>query len=221
MVAEERCGVWMRYKQAPCAQPAGHTGHHRPAEGLADPSTVGAAGGVCGKWMPRAQEHCARVPGHAAEHRTARALENHRQRKTERRVRHEIDPAAQARWGRTSRLRGYGMTQEIFTRLLDVQGGACGMCRQVFSEDSVIFVDHDHECCPDEKRSCGRCVRGLLCLRCNTGLGYVERVYDLARAYLDASGERARGRRYRGGLRGGGRADSLVAGACAADARHP
>jgi hypothetical protein len=77
------------------------------------------------------------------------------------------------------------MTRETFTRLLAEQGNACGMCHEVFTERSVIFVDHDHRCCP-EKRSCGRCVRGLLCLRCNTGLGYVEGMYDMARAYLDA-----------------------------------
>jgi hypothetical protein len=141
----------------------------------------------CGVWMPRAQTHCARPAGHAAEHRTAKALEDRRPNKTYRRVGTTADRAARARWRRTSRLRGYGMTQEAFARLLEDQGSACGMCHGVFSEDSVIFVDHDHGCCPDEKRSCGRCVRGLLCLRCNTGLGYVERMYDMARAYLDAS----------------------------------
>ena len=39
---------------------------------------------------------------------------------------------------------------------------------------------------PDEKSSCGKCVRGLLCLSCNTALGLIERKYELARAYLDS-----------------------------------
>ena len=32
---------------------------------------------------------------------------------------------------------------------------------------------------------CGKCVRGLLCLSCNTTLGLIERKYELAQAYLD------------------------------------
>jgi hypothetical protein len=49
-----------------------------------------------------------------------------------------------------------------------------------------IFIDHDHACCLDEKSSCGTCIRGLLCLSCNTTLGLIERKYELARAYLDS-----------------------------------
>jgi Recombination endonuclease VII len=30
------------------------------------------------------------------------------------------------------------------------------------------------------------CVRGLLCLPCNTALGLIERKHELARAYLDS-----------------------------------
>ena len=59
------------------------------------------------------------------------------------------------------------------------------MCRTPFDEDQLIFTAHDHACCP-EKTSCGTCVRGLLCLSCNTALGHIERKYDLARAYLDS-----------------------------------
>jgi hypothetical protein len=59
------------------------------------------------------------------------------------------------------------------------------MCRTPFEDGQPIFIDHDHACCPDEKSSCGQCVRGLLCLSCNTALGVIERKYDLARAYLD------------------------------------
>ena len=50
--------------------------------------------------------------------------------------------------------------------------------------DKPIFIDHDHACCPAEKSGCVQCVRGLLCLSCNTALGQIERKLDLARTYL-------------------------------------
>ena len=58
------------------------------------------------------------------------------------------------------------------------------MCRTVFEDAQPVFIDHDHACYPDEKASCGRCVRGLLCLSCNTTLGLIERKLELAQAYL-------------------------------------
>ena len=35
-------------------------------------------------------------------------------------------------------------------------------------------VDHDHACCPEGGRSCGKCIRGLLCMECNKYLGFYE-----------------------------------------------
>jgi recombination endonuclease VII len=59
------------------------------------------------------------------------------------------------------------------------------MCREPFGKQPV-FIDHDHNCCKTEKTSCGECVRGLLCLSCNTALGHIERKYAMACAYLDS-----------------------------------
>ena len=137
----------------------------------------------CGKWMPRAKEHCARSPRHEGECRTAKALEDHRARKTERRV-GQADPAARSRWNLTYKLSRYGLTRADFDRLLKLQDYACAMCHEPFAEGQPIFIDHDHACCPGEKSSCGKCVRGLLELACNVSLGHIERKYELARAYL-------------------------------------
>lgn len=52
----------------------------------------------------------------------------------------------------------------------------------VISDDTVceacgsvdrLCVDHDHDCCPGPK-SCGKCVRGILCNGCNSALGYLK-----------------------------------------------
>lgn len=67
----------------------------------------------------------------------------------------------------------YGMTVEDYDRLLELQGGVCALCGNPPAEDESLSVDHDHSCCPGEK-TCGKCVRGLLCALCNRGLGYFK-----------------------------------------------
>jgi hypothetical protein len=62
---------------------------------------------------------------------------------------------------------------EDYDRILEKQGGGCAICGKVPSEhgwERSLAVDHDHACCPKD-RSCGKCIRGLLCAGCNTGLG--------------------------------------------------
>jgi hypothetical protein len=57
----------------------------------------------------------------------------------------------------------YGIRISDYTRLLAEQGGLCAICRRKPRSDRPLFIDHDHKS--------GR-VRGLLCGRCNTGIGY-------------------------------------------------
>lgn len=70
--------------------------------------------------------------------------------------------------------RTYGLTAQQYDELLARQNYACALCRKEHTEFSrKLAVDHDHNCCPGGK-SCGRCVRGLLCPACNTFLGKIE-----------------------------------------------
>ena len=54
----------------------------------------------------------------------------------------------------------------MYSALESRQGMQCAICHRTLP----LVIDHDHACCPG-KRSCGRCIRGLLCDLCNRGLG--------------------------------------------------
>ena len=99
---------------------------------------------------------------------------------------HRESPESRKKSNRKYRISSYGLTQELFDLLLEAQQNACGMCHEPFEEQQLIHVDHDHACCQGKNRSCGRCIRGLLCHTCNIALGYIERRYAMARAYLDS-----------------------------------
>jgi hypothetical protein len=67
----------------------------------------------------------------------------------------------------------YRLSLEAYRGLLRKQGGKCAICESESPADRRLgrfHVDHDHACCPGS-RSCGKCVRGLLCRGCNTALG--------------------------------------------------
>ena len=94
-----------------------------------------------------------------------------------------------------TRLRGHKVPHEMAKRLLDNPG--CEVCgRDIVTKvrdgttgsyRSLLVVDHDHDCCPGS-RSCGLCVRGLLCGTCNSAAGMLGDDPDRARAlgvYLD------------------------------------
>jgi hypothetical protein len=105
---------------------------------------------------------------------------------------HRQSPESRKKSNRKYRISSYGLTQEQFTRLLNLQQNACGMCHDPFKDGQPIHVDHDHACCRGKNRSCGKCIRGLLCHTCNIALGHIERRYAMARSYLDSSPARLR-----------------------------
>lgn len=141
---------------------------------------------LCGQWMPRAQAYCARGAGHRGDCRTPEFME--RQRERARAADRPYDPIAARRWHTAHRLTRYGLTPETFEQKLADQGYACGMCLQPFKDGQIICIDHDHSCCPGEKKSCGRCVRGLLCRACNWALGLIEAKDRQAHQYLERWG---------------------------------
>ena len=78
-------------------------------------------------------------------------------------------PDPELQWKRD--LKKYNITIEEYRAILAEQDFRCGICH--IPQDSLDYrlcVDHDHDCCRGD-RSCGDCIRGLLCRRCNLLIG--------------------------------------------------
>lgn len=75
---------------------------------------------------------------------------------------------------RCKHLARYGFTFADYATLLQKQNYRCLGCQVLESSLRSFHIDHDHACCPQVNRSCGKCVRGLLCSLCNQALGLVK-----------------------------------------------
>lgn len=75
------------------------------------------------------------------------------------------------------RKHAYGLTQGAFEEMLAEQDGRCAICLAEFEEEGARapFVDHCHF---------DNAVRGLLCVRCNSGLGHFRDDPDVMRAAI-------------------------------------
>lgn len=72
----------------------------------------------------------------------------------------------------------YGLTKEACLVILTKQDFKCACCREPLGLNDRFTIDHDHQCC-DSIKTCGRCVRGILCMNCNAGLGNFKDSLDL------------------------------------------
>lgn len=88
----------------------------------------------------------------------------------------------------------YGLSREAIAQMLLRQEYRCAILGEPITAETCK-VDHDHGCCPG-KKTCGRCVRGLLCAGCNIKLGALESAEFMYRSaiyrvkYVDASAGR-------------------------------
>lgn len=80
-------------------------------------------------------------------------------------------------YSRTQKMQGYGITQEQHDALFEQQGGKCWICEEPETmpdgrsgKTRALAVDHCHET---------GAVRGLLCGRCNRGIGLLKDSPDL------------------------------------------
>jgi hypothetical protein len=94
---------------------------------------------------------------------------------------------------RSSKLKyNFKLSLDQFVWLLESQNGLCFLCKmpesRVDSRTGItmnLSVDHDHRCCNASGKSCGNCVRHLLCSMCNTILGYIEAKPNQVWRYAD------------------------------------
>jgi hypothetical protein len=86
-------------------------------------------------------------------------------------------------------VRTYGITAEQYYEMLDEQEGKCAICKSDSPnseriESGKLFIDH----CHDTQK-----VRGLLCAKCNFGIGYLNDDVNLLQSaieYINSSKEK-------------------------------
>lgn len=88
------------------------------------------------------------------------------------------DPVAARANEQARRFRTYGITENEYNAILERQGGRCGICRTDDPGAKGWAIDHCHE---------SELVRGVLCGRCNSGIGLLRddhRVIAAAAEYV-------------------------------------
>lgn len=87
----------------------------------------------------------------------------------------------------------HGLNKIQMIKMIVAQDFRCMICGTQAKEKSgraQLYVDHDHACCPYNGggRSCGKCIRGLVCNGCNQAIALYENNRELfvkIKAYLE------------------------------------
>jgi hypothetical protein len=66
----------------------------------------------------------------------------------------------------------YNISLDQYLKIKNKHDGRCYICNEK-ETNKRHSLDHDHNCCPGIY-SCGKCIRGILCHRCNTTLGFIK-----------------------------------------------
>ena len=85
---------------------------------------------------------------------------------------HESDASKMRIKRENQKLKQYGLSRDGYASILAKQGGVCAICKKACSSGRKLAVDHNHHT---------GAVRGLLCVKCNNGLGNFGDSLDLLR----------------------------------------
>jgi hypothetical protein len=90
--------------------------------------------------------------------------------------RRQANPEKYKRARRVSLLKNrYGLTPECYESLIVKQAGGCAICRVTLTMAAQVHLDHCH--------ATGK-VRGILCQKCNIGLGHFNDDMKLLRSAI-------------------------------------
>jgi hypothetical protein len=106
-------------------------------------------------------------------------------------------PELKALYEHARKLRNHHLSQQGYDAFLVKQEGICPVCKRplikmVGRSGETPSIDHNHSCCPGT-HSCGKCIRGILHLKCNAALGGFEDNSTICRnaaEYLEHSSTR-------------------------------
>ncbi len=115
------------------------------------------------------REYRQRSPKYKEMHERIKASEKYQEYQRNYRKTHPETPESLKRHFKNHIQRHYKMSVEEYDKILFHQNNRCAICLGE-NKKNKFSIDHNHSCCKS-KKSCGKCNRGLLCIKCNLMLG--------------------------------------------------